>query len=499
MPTDKKPFANSYWVIPGRLLAGEYPLTNNAEESAVRLQNLLLHGVTRFINLTAEHELPDYVGHLPLRFGGKPVEAERLTIKDHGVPDKPEFMNLILDRIDAALQADEVLYVHCRAGIGRTGMVVGCHLVRQGLNGNTAIEKLNDLWQGSARSQSWPMVPETDAQTQFIRDYGESFAKALQRKINTKPKAARSDSAQHSTPHTLHDRYQGAILGMAVAEAIAAEWQRHAVVDKSIVSRLDQAGWRSDTAMTWALADSLLHSKRMHAQDQMQRYLSLIKQKQYCSDNQVEPVPELVSKAVALWQWKRLPLAGSHDPAMINAHSLARVTAVALYYARQPALCLQEAANSSRTTLQSPIVLDACRVFAAVMMEVLAGTPLTALVAMREGAAFAELRKATLKPQLQDLIDGGWRHALLEPAGEDVITVLASALHALFTTHDFAAAIARCAQHAKRPTTVAAVCGALAGALYGVQGLPIVWRETLPRAEELLQVAERLLVEAPTP
>jgi ADP-ribosylglycohydrolase len=482
----KKPFPNCYWVVPGRLMAGEYPLTDDVEASAVRLQDLLLAGVTRFINLTAPLELPEYLGYLPLNFGGKAVSMERYAIKDHATPEQPESMTVILDRIEAALSAGEMVYVHCRAGIGRTGTVAGCYLARQGLSGDAALEQLNALWQDCARASSWPVVPETEAQEQFIRRYAAFCAAAI-------PTRARADTVVAKRDASLHDRYQGVLLGMAIADVLAR--QSHEAL--SNIGRLDQSGWSLDTATAWALADSLLHSRGMQPQDQIQRYARLMKDKTYGVDAG-DVLSPLFTKAVAQAQWKRMPFAGSHDPSLLDPHPLARTAAVALYFARQPIVCLNEAVTAARTTLQSPTVVDGCRVFAAVLLELLAGRPVADLVSLEEGV-LRTLRDLPLKAEVMALLDGGWRHALREPAGDDVLSILASALHALFTTHDYPSAIARCVQQAKRPAIVAAVCGALAGALYGVQGLPIIWRETLPHADELLKVADRLLIAAPAP
>ena len=59
------PLANSYWVVPGRLLAGEHPCAAPANAHARRIQLLLASGVCAFIDLTREGELPDYTGLLP--------------------------------------------------------------------------------------------------------------------------------------------------------------------------------------------------------------------------------------------------------------------------------------------------------------------------------------------------------------------------------------------------------------------------------------------------
>jgi ADP-ribosylglycohydrolase len=480
-----KPLANSYWVRPGQLLAGEYPLTRNDAESAMRLQDLLLAGITCFINLTGPDELPIYEGRLPPRFGGKPVMHQRFAITDHGVPTSVQQMTTILDAIDAALSSGAGVYVHCRAGIGRTGTVMGCHLVRQGYSGAQAIEALNVLWQSSARSRDWPNVPETDDQENFILRFGEH---AASRVVAT----ARTGSLS---------QYQGALLGLAIGDVLGGVAADHAPTDLAELAGASNslAGihWSGDTAMTLALADSLLSCKQMQAEDQMQRYLSWQKQGAYSSDGQAGNVPPLMQKALGLWQWKRNPLAGSHDPALIDAHPLARCTAVALNFSDNPMQAMHAAAESARTTAQAPLVLDACRVFAALLSAIIAGASRPQLVQLNGAPAFVALRAGKLKPELQDLIDGRWRTAMIQPAGDDVLSVLASAIHAVVTTHNYQAAIFKAMHKATRPGSVAAVCGAVAGALYGVQELPIVWRETLPGRDQVLRTSERLLNEMP--
>jgi ADP-ribosylglycohydrolase len=420
---------------------------------------------------------------LPSRFTSKPVTYHRFAIPDHDVPARPEQMRDILDVIDAALAADDCIYVHCRAGIGRTGTAMGCYLVRHGCAGNAAIDALNVLWKTCARASSWPSIPETQAQRLFIRHYSDALSS------NVLPVVT---SAQ------LH-RYQGALLGLAIGEVLGMARKTSSstrdTTQQDMPNNLAGMHWGSDTAMTLALADSLLACQQGTPADQMQRYLAWQKQGQYSSHGVAENVPPLVVKALGLWQWKRNPVAGSHDPAVLDPHPLTRCTAVALYFARRPALAIREAAESARTTIQSPMVLDACRIFAALLAAIVEELPLSKLVEFSDGNAFAELRALSLKPELSNLIDGGWRTAMTHPAGEDVVSILGSAIHALATTQNFQAAVFKSMHNAVQPQTVGAVCGALAGAWYGVQDLPIVWRETLPKADELLVLAERLLTE----
>jgi len=46
------PITNSYWVVPGKLLAGEYPRSTERAASFLKLQTLVAAGITLFIDLT---------------------------------------------------------------------------------------------------------------------------------------------------------------------------------------------------------------------------------------------------------------------------------------------------------------------------------------------------------------------------------------------------------------------------------------------------------------
>jgi len=158
------PLPNSYWALPGLLLAGEHPTGSTPDATRRRLSTLLAAGIECFLDLTHPSEIDSYDDGLPFH-----IEYLRKPIRDHGLPEKREHMMEILDCLHDALGSGRPAYVHCRAGIGRTGTVVGCLLVERGLSGEEALDELSRLWQQSERSKVWPSVPETDAQTEYIR------------------------------------------------------------------------------------------------------------------------------------------------------------------------------------------------------------------------------------------------------------------------------------------------------------------------------------------
>ncbi|MCD4684551.1 MAG: dual specificity protein phosphatase family protein [Anaerolineae bacterium] len=93
---------------------------------------------------------------------GVQATYRRFDIRDMGAP-ADELMVSILDAIDAAMHAGETVYVHCFAGLGRTGTVVGCWLARHGTTGQAALDELNCLRTGRSGA-----APQTDAQRQFV-------------------------------------------------------------------------------------------------------------------------------------------------------------------------------------------------------------------------------------------------------------------------------------------------------------------------------------------
>jgi hypothetical protein len=77
----------------------------------------------------------------------------------------------LLAAIRAALARNRRMYVHCRAGIGRTGLVMGCYLADELSDGKAALKALNRLWRQSERSAAWPKVPQTEQQADYIRGW----------------------------------------------------------------------------------------------------------------------------------------------------------------------------------------------------------------------------------------------------------------------------------------------------------------------------------------
>ncbi len=174
-PPHVNPPRSTYWIEPGRLLGGAHPATRSMADSLERIRSLLEAGVTSFIDLTEPGETAPYEALLQAGGNGpgREVRYVRKPLPDHGVPSTPQVMNDILEYLDRAQLDGHLVYLHCRAGIGRTGTVAGCHFINRGMEPDEALEHLQQLWHAGGRTSVWPHTPETDEQADYIRRWNQ--------------------------------------------------------------------------------------------------------------------------------------------------------------------------------------------------------------------------------------------------------------------------------------------------------------------------------------
>jgi len=155
---------DSYWVTE-LFSAGEYPGALSEERAAQQIQAFEAAGIRLFVDLT--HPADGLEPYEQLLTSGR---RSPHPIVDMSIPTELE-MAAVLDEIDTAHSSAERVYVHCWGGCGRTGVAVGCWLVRHGIGSGEAIELIRERRSVTPDFRKKPDSPMTQEQQAFVHSW----------------------------------------------------------------------------------------------------------------------------------------------------------------------------------------------------------------------------------------------------------------------------------------------------------------------------------------
>jgi hypothetical protein len=143
------PFRGSYWVVPNVLAAGPHPLGVFEPAPPDIAERFIACNVCHFVDLTETGEYPSYLDAWHLIDGTSPNDIfsyRQFPIRDFDVPSK-DLAVKILNYIDERIaEGNSAVYIHCYAGLGRTGTIVGLYLARHAIAvGKAALAKIRAL------------------------------------------------------------------------------------------------------------------------------------------------------------------------------------------------------------------------------------------------------------------------------------------------------------------------------------------------------------------
>jgi len=128
-----RPGLNFHWIIDGTLGGSRGP------SSRADLLKLKKKGIGALVRLVEPHE-SRLTGNKIRETG---LEDYNEPVKDHTAPT-PQQIDSIIQYIDEHLVAGVPVNVSCNAGIGRSGTVLACYLVHQGLTTKDALKTVNE-------------------------------------------------------------------------------------------------------------------------------------------------------------------------------------------------------------------------------------------------------------------------------------------------------------------------------------------------------------------
>jgi protein-tyrosine phosphatase len=158
-------WVNGPW--PGKLALAARPRGEDwLEDEAKNWQQAGINTVLSLLEPAEELDLGlKNEGALVRRQGMKFIS---LPIPDRQVPNSESELTAILEELDTDLSSGKNVVVHCRQGVGRTGLVAACLLVTKGLSPDAAITSV-----ASARGTP---IPETGEQHNWIDHYAAVLA-----------------------------------------------------------------------------------------------------------------------------------------------------------------------------------------------------------------------------------------------------------------------------------------------------------------------------------
>jgi ADP-ribosyl-[dinitrogen reductase] hydrolase len=293
---------------------------------------------------------------------------------------------------------------------------------------------------------------------------------------------------------TLIDRYQGALLGLAVGDAVGTSVEFRSRGSFAPVTDMTGGGpfslkagqWTDDTSMALCLAESLLNKRGFDARHQMALYLNWWQWGYLSSTGNCFDIGMTVREALQKFQTTGEPFAGSVDPNSAGNGSLMRLAPVVLYYFPNDGDVIHFCAESSRTTHGAPEAIECCKLLGKYLILALRGNTKADVLNVDHSPLFEHkvmaIAKGSYAQKLRDdIVGSGYAVASLE-----------AALWCFYNTKNFEDAVLAATNLGDDADTTAAIVGQLAGAFYGASGIPEHWLLKLHMREEITQTASAL-------
>ncbi|ABY33255.1 ADP-ribosylglycohydrolase family protein [Methylorubrum extorquens] len=431
-------------------------------------------GATTLVTLIEDHEID------ALKVPGLERECQR-----HGI----EWLHLPIPDVSAPTDAFEAAWatvgeglrsrlrngfnvvVHCKGGLGRAGTIAARLLVELGADPGDAIQSVREARPGAI---------ETVEQERHVHD---------QRPIYDRLPSTSLDS--------IRDRAFGALVGLAVGDAIGTtvEFEQRGSFDP--VTDMIGGGpfdlrpgeWTDDTSMTLALGESLLACGGLDERDLLERFLRWFHDgensvKGYCFD-----IGNATAAALRAFHQTGDIHAASTDPRNAGNGSIMRLAPVAVRHWNNPDRIRGAARRQSATTHPAAEPIDASEALALLLANAIRGMPLTDLLSQSYGP---------YTPKVQAVVDGSWRgkHRDAIRSSGYVIDTLEAAIWAIGSSGTFEESVLRAVNLGDDSDSVGAVAGQIAGAFYGLSGIPERWRKRLAWNDRIEGLGDRLFTES---
>jgi ADP-ribosylglycohydrolase len=311
-----------------------------------------------------------------------------------------------------------------------------------------------------------------------------------------------ADDDRRGADRRFLDRARGCLLGLAAGDALGTTVEFCAPGSFAQVTEIVGGGpfsleagqWTDDTSMALCLAESLLECRRFDPVDQLQRYVRWWEDGHLSCTGRCFDIGATVSKALTRFKRTGEPYPGAADGWSAGNGSIMRLAPVVIFYAATPRKAIDYAAASSRTTHRTAEAVDACRYMASLIAGLLAGRSRDEVLAPRYEAVPGLWDREPLVRLVAKIRQGSFRERQppqVRGSGH-VIASLEAALWAFARSDSFEEGVRMAVNLGDDADTTGAVFGQIAGACYGMSGIPGRWLDRLAWRERITGTADRL-------
>ncbi|MFC9712553.1 ADP-ribosylglycohydrolase family protein [Paenibacillus sp. NPDC056933] len=304
----------------------------------------------------------------------------------------------------------------------------------------------------------------------------------------------------------LKDRFQGCLIGLAAGDALGTTVEFSSPGTFEPVTDIVGGGvfdlapgqWTDDTSMALCLAESLVRKESFDPEDQMRRYTNWYQVGYMSSTGTCFDIGGATRNALERFAATGEAYSGSTNPMTAGNGSIMRLAPVAMAYANQPDQALLYAGLSSRTTHAAVESVEACEVLAAIMVAGLRGADKDTM--LRPDAYCQWRKEKAFSPAIAEVVQGSYRYKVppeIQGSGY-VVRSLEAALWAFHQSSTFEEGALLAVNLGDDADTTGAVYGQIAGAYYGLSGIPSHWREKLAMRDTLDELTEALWLKAET-
>jgi ADP-ribosyl-[dinitrogen reductase] hydrolase len=293
-------------------------------------------------------------------------------------------------------------------------------------------------------------------------------------------------------------RSLGCLLGLAVGDAVGTTVEF--AQPGTFVPVTDMVGggpfhlnageWTDDTSMALCLAESLIECRGFNPRDQMERYCRWWREGHLSSNGSCFDIGMTVRSALGSFEITGNPISGSTAPETAGNGSIMRMAPIPIFAQRSLEETVKLCRESSRTTHGAEECLDSCQVMGALIHHLLNSVP--------KDDALERIRSEKVQSRrVQQIIEGTYRDKVAgEVCGSGyVIHTLEAAIWSFEQTSNFRDAVVTAVNLGDDADTVGAVCGQIAGACYGADGIPGEWVEKIARRDLIESFAAALSTE----